>query len=413
MPQATALVPTDFPVNFQKLSNQYSMKSPGHVGTLRMPKRVQKDENVPKATIDNSLPLNDCRTPPDAEFFLRLQTKESQRGQFSSPAKGLPPKVVDQQFSRHSLRKPRKVLSNKDGLDAMAPDAADTIISKSEAAGHSENHASIFPCYAEKSEVQPPLDPALSSPKDLSDKSASIGPIAGAVITNAVEHIFLSEATVASNVVENLPEQRSNHLSQEDNNLHRTTSINLTEMAEHLDDDLFDEVDSHNIPLVTVSGYRVKPDLAPTLREIISKYGDIAANCCKQSNILRSSLLENLCEIVQKLKGADIVQLTPIEIDNMLVLLRDIELDQVEVGWLLQRLNEIHEAKQLLKEYRNVKQAQMTTLLLIEKKEKELKVLQDELAIMTDENRNFNLIISITKSKLQKFYSKSLVNDLL
>ena len=51
---------------------------------------------------------------------------------------------------------------------------------------------------------------------------------------------------------------------------------------------------------VDVGGYRVKAANAPILTFIITRYGDIAANCMFTSATVRASMLEVICDIVFK-----------------------------------------------------------------------------------------------------------------
>ncbi|XP_037497332.1 AAA-ATPase At3g50940 [Jatropha curcas] len=96
--------------------------------------------------------------------------------------------------------------------------------------------------------------------------------------------------------------------------------------------------------------YRVKGEFEPVLEAILSKYGDIAANCSLRSVQCRSSLLEIVCDISQKLQAAKLKNLTENQQETLLNSVRDLESLRLEVGWLRQRLEEIQEMKEMDKQ---------------------------------------------------------------
>ncbi|KDP46726.1 hypothetical protein JCGZ_06514 [Jatropha curcas] len=89
------------------------------------------------------------------------------------------------------------------------------------------------------------------------------------------------------------------------------------------------------------NNYRVKEEFEPVLEAILSKHGDIAANCSLHSLQCRSSLLEIVCDIIQKLQATDLENLTEIQLESMLNSIQDLESMKLEVGWLRWRLEEI------------------------------------------------------------------------
>ncbi|XP_037497327.1 AAA-ATPase At3g50940 isoform X3 [Jatropha curcas] len=89
------------------------------------------------------------------------------------------------------------------------------------------------------------------------------------------------------------------------------------------------------------NNYRVKGEFEPVLESILSKHGDIAANCSLHSLQCRSSLLEIVCDIIWKLQAAELKNLTEIHLKSMLNSIQDLESIKLEVGWLRQRLEEI------------------------------------------------------------------------
>ncbi|KAK9670162.1 hypothetical protein RND81_13G182300 [Saponaria officinalis] len=222
-------------------------------------------------------------------------------------------------------------------------------------------------------------------------------------------------------ITSNTTSDRPPSIGQADSN---ATSLNLSDML--MLDEEFSSIDSKQIDvLVTVAGYRVKQELAPILTKVFSKYGDIAANC-KKSLEYRSFLLENVCSIVKKLEVTEFVCLNTVEIDSLRVLLKDIESD-VNVGWLLQRLDEIKDAKRLLRESPKVKQAKRQNQHAAELKESEIKGYENkirklqqkiesakhEMEFRMEEKRKLDKVLSHTKVQLKKYYCGSMIHGLI
>lgn len=160
-------------------------------------------------------------------------------------------------------------------------------------------------------------------------------------------HLANTEAIEALNVIGNGREEvLPKNLGQKAAPT-QSFSLNLTEMAAmSYDNSSDDEVHSAlNVALVTVNGYRVKEEFASLLREILSKFGDIAKDSSLQSVRLRSFLLETVCLIFQKLQGTTYTEITSMDLKSMLNDIDGIESVRVEVGWLRKRMEEIKEAK--------------------------------------------------------------------
>ncbi|KAM7516197.1 hypothetical protein LguiA_005780 [Lonicera macranthoides] len=212
------------------------------------------------------------------------------------------------------------------------------------------------------------------------------------------------------------PDQNLDGHNQKDNPSSPASSFNCTEIAANVANDSFDpdEVATKAYPsLVTVIGYRVKEQMAPLLRSIISKYGDIGKECTFQSLEIRSSLMERVCGIYQNLEKTESLLFTPVELKSTLDVVDDLESARVNVRWLRKRLDEINEAFQLSKGYSALKEALASNLIATERKKKDLKVLQDELDAMVAEREKINEALLGTRAKIKIFYSGSLVNGLL
>ncbi|GLT44584.1 hypothetical protein SLA2020_184700 [Shorea laevis] len=128
----------------------------------------------------------------------------------------------------------------------------------------------------------------------------------------------------------------------------------------------------------SVSEYRVKAELAPILKAVFLKHGNIVANSSLNSMQCLSSLLEVVCGIIQSLKAVKFEELTEVELESMITSVRDLESLKVEVGWLGKRLDEITEALPLAKHCSSLKEERSKNLQDIEKMEKEVKGCDDE-----------------------------------
>lgn len=242
-------------------------------------------------------------------------------------------------------------------------------------------------------------------------------------------HLANTEATEASNVIGNGGEEVLPKNFDQKAAPTQSFSLNLTEMAAmSYDNSSDDEVHSaFNVALVTVNGYRVKEEFASLLREILSKFGDIAKDSSLQSVRLRSFLLETVCLIFQKLQGTTYTEITSMDLKSMLDDIDGIESVRVEVGWLRKRMEEIKEAKLLQKGSSSLKGEKTRINEAIEKAEREvegykveMKMLQEKislvegkLAAMKSESEKINGIALDTTTKVKCFYKKSLVDGLL
>ncbi|XP_057768947.1 uncharacterized protein LOC130988974 [Salvia miltiorrhiza] len=104
--------------------------------------------------------------------------------------------------------------------------------------------------------------------------------------------------------------------------------------------------DSGDAMIIDVEGYKVKKEVAPLLKAIFNKYGDIAKES-SFSTELRSSILDLVCTIYKRLEGSKLMQLTALELESMLGQIGDLKLVKVDVGWLHERLEQISKARQL------------------------------------------------------------------
>ncbi|XP_059623447.1 uncharacterized protein LOC132266559 [Cornus florida] len=154
-------------------------------------------------------------------------------------------------------------------------------------------------------------------------------------------HRPVRESNEASNIVESRPEGSASNCNQREEHLGQTFSLDLTETAEMLDDKSFDlhEVGtSLDSALVTVNGYRVKPEWASLLNTIFFRHGDIAKDCSLVGMKSHSSLLGIICEIIRKLQDN---RIHTYHTCRAQIHVCDMETVKLEVRWLHQRLDEI------------------------------------------------------------------------
>lgn len=111
-------------------------------------------------------------------------------------------------------------------------------------------------------------------------------------------------------------------------NLDKFSSHNLAQAHEN------NEVKSDHIE---INGYKVKRELAPLVKAIFIKYGDISKESVFSLES-RPFLLEWVCSIYKRLEASTFVELSSSELNTMVIQLKDLELMEMEVGWLSQRL---------------------------------------------------------------------------
>ncbi|KAM3267994.1 hypothetical protein P3S67_031979 [Capsicum chacoense] len=250
----------------------------------------------------------------------------------------------------------------------------------------------------------------------------------------AEKYATLKKADVVSNSNATEPEIGSD---QSDAHPTKSMSLNLTKIAALMTDysSDADEVESRPGHLsVAVGRYRVKEEAAPVLQKIFFKYGDIAMNCSFSSMIFSSSLLEFVCDVCKKLEETDFLSITLKEIRSMLAEVRDLESAKIDIGWLSRRLNEISQAKQLLRDSCKLKEAKARSLVVMETNKKDLEELKGELAaciascrvlqerirmkedefgIARSENEKIMQNFADLKAKVNSFLKKSLLHDLI
>ncbi|XVE87412.1 hypothetical protein DITRI_Ditri18aG0115500 [Diplodiscus trichospermus] len=174
---------------------------------------------------------------------------------------------------------------------------------------------------------------------------------------------------------------------------------------------------------MTVGEYTVKPELAPILRAVLLKHGDIAANSTLNSMQCRSSLLEIACGIIQKLQETKMENVTELELQSMVTSVSDLESVKLQISWLHKRLDEIVEAVRLVKHASALNEDKRKILEEIEKMEKELESCQTKKPELQKKSVRIEELkgvteklcetISSTEAKFSYFHERSLVDGLL
>ncbi|KAK3026551.1 hypothetical protein RJ639_041848 [Escallonia herrerae] len=248
--------------------------------------------------------------------------------------------------------------------------------------------------------------------------------------------VTANDHNLASEINGNRAEETANNPSQNNKQTSQISSFNITEFAAMLGDDSdADEVASAaDSALVTVNGYRVKVEVAPLLRSIFLKRGDIARASIFQSPTARSNALEMLCGIYQKLENAEFKYVTLVELESMLGVVQDLESARLEVWWLRERLDEVCKALRLSRGYPNLKVALASNCQdierkkkeldikgqAIERKKKELEVMEEtfsisskELTAMVAESEKMKETVSDTRTMIKRLYQGRLVDGLV
>ncbi|RDX63998.1 hypothetical protein CR513_57499, partial [Mucuna pruriens] len=158
-------------------------------------------------------------------------------------------------------------------------------------------------------------------------------------------------------------------------------SLNHTEMVNMWDNEC-DEVNSvgqsSSIDTVEVEGYQVRPEVESILRKILTKHGDVFKNSTVSTMIFRSMLLEMVCDIISELQDKDLHKITEDELHSMLDLASEMKNMKVNIEWLHLRLEDILEARQILKQSGMLKEKKHINKKIVQTVERELEVCEAE-----------------------------------
>lgn len=188
-----------------------------------------------------------------------------------------------------------------------------------------------------------------------------------------------------------------------------------------------DETSSVDDSITEVAQYLVKMSLAPILRDIMKKYGDIAQDCHFHTEFMRSSILEGLCRTVQKYEAIPFKHLQDHHLKDLDSAVTDFERANLDVKWLRKRLDELWETTRQTKGGQNLKDAvaqsneraesTKRTLNLMKSDmiqlQSDIESLEDELASLAQETEKMEGASSNVRLKFMHFYHKSLMDGLL
>ncbi|PON71501.1 hypothetical protein PanWU01x14_072980 [Parasponia andersonii] len=169
-------------------------------------------------------------------------------------------------------------------------------------------------------------------------------------------------------------------------NLSQTQSLNLTKMAAMCDDDdsSRDEVGSHP-SLVAVRGYRVKEVSAPLFEAIF----------------------------LRTLQETDFVRITQEEIQSKVDYVCDLAYVNMEVGWLHQRLTDILEAKQLVKQSSTLKAVKDKNTEFIDEQKRKLKCYNLDMRALEEKISSTEAVLAAAEVEAGRINEKHCVASLL
>ncbi|CAL0325075.1 unnamed protein product [Lupinus luteus] len=183
-----------------------------------------------------------------------------------------------------------------------------------------------------------------------------------------------------------------------------------------------------------VDKYQVKLVLMPIVKQIISKHGDIFRNCTVVTTKYRSKLMEMICNIIIDLQGKKISEIKEDHLQDIVLLLDDMKNKNVHVEWLHQRLVEILQAREILKQASMLEEKKECYRKKVENAEKELKEKErdkeglaallkvacaevddckEKLSAARDESARINETFADSESRVNCVLNSSLVDDLI
>ncbi|KAI3455244.1 hypothetical protein Pfo_011907 [Paulownia fortunei] len=176
--------------------------------------------------------------------------------------------------------------------------------------------------------------------------------------------------------------------------------------------------------LVTVNGYKVKTTTAPVLEAIFAKYGDIMAHCVYKSTFVRASLLEVICNVVQRLQYYDIETiLSDLEVIENEV--SDVEASKIKVSWLHEHLAKLRKVAAFKEKSFQLKKSKVKSGFVTKAATKELKQRHAELLLAQEHFKeaekpvNAMRLVSrkidddILESESEEYFWKRRLDDLL
>ncbi|XP_011073337.1 uncharacterized protein LOC105158317 [Sesamum indicum] len=176
--------------------------------------------------------------------------------------------------------------------------------------------------------------------------------------------------------------------------------------------------------LVNINGYKVKSATAPVLEAIFAKYGDIAAHCLYKSTSVKASLLEVICNIVQRLQFYDFEAILS-DLEAMESEVSDVEASKIKVSWLQEHLVNVRKVAAFRAKSSQLKKTKVKTGLITKAAAKELKQRQAELLLAQEHfkeaEKRVNAIRLVSRkidddileSESEEYFWKRRLDDLL
>ncbi|KOM28697.1 hypothetical protein LR48_Vigan564s000700 [Vigna angularis] len=279
-----------------------------------------------------------------------------------------------------------------------------------------------------------------TTPVQANQVSRSTVIYAGCSSMRSEQQEIVETGTTAEKITEVSDNEKQivNHSTQVEK--HNALEVECAPLEKELFAEGDDEVDSvgHSSTMDGVEGYKVKEEFMPLLRSILTKHRDIFENSLILTERFRSVFLETICEIISELKDKDLIKITEDRLHSMIALANEMKNMQVNIEWLHLRLEEIYEARKILKQSGMLKERKDSNKKVIETVQRELDQCQEErealevkfqalrericnketacketLARAQDEYACISQTITDAKSKVKRFLNCSLVNGLL
>lgn len=197
-----------------------------------------------------------------------------------------------------------------------------------------------------------------------------------------------------ADAVEDRTRDRFNDAQPMDENLDQSCEI----IGSCRDDSSNEEV-KFSFSLVAVGGYNVKKAAAPMLRRILDKHGDIARDCTAMTLAGRSLFLETICDIMLNLQKTKFTDLEDSDIKGLKDKVEELGKDKLQVGWLLNRLEEILEAKKVIKSSAKLKETKAAKSAFIQKSKKAEKQCDREIEKQMTKIAEYDAIIAEYNAK--------------
>ncbi|PWA53093.1 phospholipase-like protein [Artemisia annua] len=114
---------------------------------------------------------------------------------------------------------------------------------------------------------------------------------------------------------------------------------------------------------IFVQGYKVSNSIAPILKAIFIKHGDIAAECVCKTASVRSSLLKVVCKVVRRIQTSDVTTILSEfkEIERQVL---DAEATNINVSWLLAHMEAIQKRNEAMKKSTLLMEVKVNTMLV-------------------------------------------------